>query len=220
MGYIKNINLKKIALFNNLSEKAINDINKRCYIKNYKKGNIIFFKDDKADSFFIVLKGEVKVIRTSSSGREKILKKMKDGDFFGEMGIIENKPRSATAVVNKDSTMVVFAKDDFLFLIKKHPEISLNMIGDLSKRLRKADKDIENLSFFNVEMRLKKFFKERGIQSEEKENHFILNNSFTHQELANYIGTSRETITRIFKKLEEKELITYKNDKIILKYDN
>ena len=188
-------------------------------MRRYKEGKILFFKGDKANSFFLVLKGEIKVIRTSDSGREKILKKMKKGDFFGEMGIIEGNKRSATAVVNKDSNLIIIDKESFLYLIKKYPEIALNMITDLSKRLRKADEDIENLAFFNVEMQLRSFLKERGVKFQ-KTDKYIIDENFTHQELANYLGTSRETVTRVYNKLKEKGVIEYKNNKIILNDDN
>lgn len=197
----------------------IEDIEKRCRVKKFEKVKMLFFKGDKANSFFIVLKGEIKIIRTSDSGREKILKQMKKGDFFGEMGIIEENKRSATAVVNEDSTLIIIDKDNFLYLLKKYPEIALNMITDLSKRLRKADKDIENLAFFNVEMQLRNFLKERGIKLKGNDK-YIIDENFTHQELANYLGTSRETVTRVFKKLEEKEIVSYKEDKIILNDEN
>lgn len=197
----------------------IEDIEKRCRVKKFEKGKMLFFKGDKANSFFIVLKGEIKIIRTSDSGREKILKQMKKGDFFGEMGIIEENKRSATAVVNEDSTLIIIDKDNFLYLLKKYPEIALNMITDLSKRLRKADKDIENLAFFNVEMQLRNFLKERGIKLKGNDK-YIIDENFTHQELANYLGTSRETVTRVFNKLEEKEIVSYKEDKIILNDEN
>ena len=216
MKIIRDINLNNIELFSGLAAEVIDEIKKSCRIRRYNKGKILFFKGDEANSFFIVLKGEIKIIRTSDTGREKILKKMKKGDFFGEMGLIENKQRSATAVVNENSTLVIIDKENFLYLIKKHPEIALNMITDLSKRLRKADRDIENLAFFNVEMQLRNFLKERGIKLKGNDK-YIIDENFTHQELANYLGTSRETVTRVFKRLEEKEIVNYKEDKIFLK---
>ena len=216
MNIIRDIDLSNIEIFAGLSNKVIEEIKKSCRIRRYNEGKILFFKGEKANSFFIVLNGEIKIIRTSDSGREKILKKMKKGDFFGEMGIIEEKQRSATAVVNKNSTLIILDKERFLYLLKQYPEIALNMITDLSKRLRKADRDIENLAFFNVEMQLRNFLKERGLKLKGNDK-YIIDENFTHQELANYLGTSRETVTRLFKRLEEKEIVNYKEDKIFLK---
>jgi len=216
VNIIRDIDLSNIEIFAGLSNKVIEEIKKSCRIRRYNEGKILFFKGEKANSFFIVLNGEIKIIRTSDSGREKILKKMKKGDFFGEMGIIEEKQRSATAVVNKNSTLIILDKERFLYLLKQYPEIALNMITDLSKRLRKADRDIENLAFFNVEMQLRNFLKERGLKLKGNDK-YIIDENFTHQELANYLGTSRETVTRLFKRLEEKEIVNYKEDKIFLK---
>jgi len=219
VNIIRDIDLSNIEIFAGLSNKVIEEIKKSCRIRRYNEGKILFFKGEKANSFFIVLNGEIKIIRTSDSGREKILKKMKKGDFFGEMGIIEEKQRSATAVVNKNSTLIILDKERFLYLLKQYPEIALNMITDLSKRLRKADRDIENLAFFNVEMQLRNFLKERGLKLKGNDK-YIIDENFTHQELANYLGTSRETVTRVFRKLEEKDIVSYEEDKIILKDDN
>lgn len=219
MNIIKNIGLNGIELFKRLPNKIVDNIEKKCWVKKYKKGKILFFKGDKANSFFAVLKGEVKIIRTSETAREKILKKMKKGDFFGEMALIEDNKRSATAVVNKNSTLIIIDKERFLYLLKKHPEISLNMITDLSKRLRKADEDIENLAFFNVEMQLRNFLKERGVKLKGNDK-YIIDENFTHQELANYLGTSRETVTRVFNRLKDRNIISYHKDKMILKEDN
>ena len=219
MIIIRDIDLSNIEIFAGLSNKVIEEIKKNCRIRRYNEGKILFFKGEKANSFYIVLKGEIKIIRTSDTGREKILKKMEKDDFFGEMGIIEEKERSATAVVNKNSTLIILDKERFLYLLKQYPEIALNMITDLSKRLRKADRDIENLAFFNVEMQLRNFLKERGLKLKGNDK-YIIDENFTHQELANYLGTSRETVTRVFRKLEEKDIVSYEEDKIILKDDN
>ncbi len=213
------ISLNEIELFKNLKNDSLKKINDNSQLKKYEKNKILFFVGDKSDTFFIVLEGKVKIFRSSSKGREKILKKMIKGDFFGEMGIIEDKPRSATAVVEEESTLLLISKNEFLHLLKNSSQLALNLIVDLSKRLRRADKDIEDLAFFSVEMRLKKFFRENGERLKGKEKYYYLDKDYTHQELANYLGSSRETITRIFNRLESQGIVEYKDKKIILKYE-
>ncbi|MGM0411519.1 MAG: Crp/Fnr family transcriptional regulator [Bacillota bacterium] len=212
------INLNDIHLFKNLRKDNLEKIKDKSQLKKYQKNKVLFLVGDKSDTFFIVLEGRVKIIRSSSKGREKILKKMNSGDFFGEMGIIEDKSRSATAIVEEESTLLLISKNNFLNLLNNSSQLALNLIVDLSKRLRKADKDIEDLAFFSVEMRLKRFFRENGKRLNDKKEYYYLDKDYTHQELANFLGSSRETITRIFNKLEAKGIVEYKDEKIILKY--
>ena len=91
MNIIRDIDLSNIEIFAGLSNKVIEEIKKSCRIRRYNEGKILFFKGEKANSFFIVLKGEVKIIRTSDTGREKILKKMKKGDFWHTPGNVSHQ---------------------------------------------------------------------------------------------------------------------------------
>ena len=179
---------------------------------------MLFFEGDSSTAFYIVVSGSVKITKLAESGREKILKVMKSGDFFGEMGLLEDKPRSATAVIREKTRLIIFNKDDFLRFIKNQSQIALNIITELSRRLRKADQDIESLAFLDVESRLKGYFvKMAQKKTNKKKKKIKLNRKLTHKQLAHRIGTSRETITRIMKRLENRGLIevTEKNINLI-----
>ena len=134
------------------------------------------------------------------------------------MGLLEDKSRSATAVIQEDTRLLILNKVDFQRFIKDQSQIALNMITELSRRLRKADQDIESLAFLNVESRLKQYFVNQIEGKAEKTEAMIkLNKNITHKELAHHIGTSRETVTRIMSKLEEKGLIEIGEESIYLK---
>ena len=159
----------------------------------------------------------MKITKLAKSGREKILKVMNPGDFFGEMGLLEDKARSATAVVQEDTRLIILNKADFQRFIKDQSQIALNMITELSRRLRKADQDIESLAFLDVESRLKKYFVKQIEDKDGEAERYKLNRRLTHKQLANHIGTSRETVTRIISKLENKDLIEIGEEHIYLK---
>lgn len=206
----------EIPLFSGLNSQQLAILNDITHVNDYSAGEILFLEGEPADAFYAILEGEIKIIKVTAEGKEIILEKMGKGDFFGEMGILEEKNRSATALINKKSKLLVLEKDNFVGFIKDNPEIALKIIIELSHRLRQANQEIEGLAFMDVETRLKRLLlrlakkcKTNGLMEIERE--------ITHQEMAKYIGSSRETVTRLINKLETEGLLKIEEDKIILK---
>ncbi|MFP4017008.1 MAG: Crp/Fnr family transcriptional regulator [Halanaerobiales bacterium] len=208
------IDLSSIELFTDFTEDHLNKLSKITHIRRYKKDDYIFVEGDKSDAFYIIRKGKVKIIKSSVDGKEKILKVMVAGDFLGEMGVIEDKPRSATGIAIAPLEVLAIEQEDFLNLIQENPIIALKIIVGLAKRLRRANKDIELLAFSDVETRLRELFK-RMAEEVGSSGQMILN-KITHHEIADHIGTSRETVTRLINKMVDKGLIEIDKDKIIL----
>ncbi|MDI3547330.1 MAG: family transcriptional regulator, cyclic receptor protein [Halanaerobiales bacterium] len=213
----KGFAISNVPLFSGLNREEISLIREIAHIREYQSGKILFIEGDLSDAFYIVISGEVQIIKPSVEGKEKLLEIMKAGDFFGEMGIVDGRCRSATARVTKESSLMVLEKDDFLSLIKTNPEVALRIIVELSHRLRRANNDIENLAFLDVKTRLKNLFIRRAEKDGEFEKELVLIERLTHEQLAKFIGTSRETVTRVMNKLESEGLIEVDKDKFILK---
>jgi CRP/FNR family transcriptional regulator, cyclic AMP receptor protein len=198
-----------------LQKKILNEI---IHIKEFKKNKIIFFEGDFADAFYIVQKGQVQIIKLCAEGKEKILSIMDPGDFFGEMGLIEGKKRSAMAKTSSVTSLIVLEKDKFLGFIRKNPEITLKIIVELSKRLRFSNQEVEELAFLDVESRLKRLFlRIAETFSDENSNEVLIIKKITHQEIGKLIASSRETVTRIINKMTEENLLEVKNNLIYLK---
>lgn len=207
--------LKEIPLFSGFTEEQLLLLKEIAHIRQFKKGELLFLEGDSPDAFYIVKTGEVDIIRGAPGGKEIILERMKSGDFFGEMAIIDDNKRSATARIVKDTHLFVMEERVFVKFIRDNPEIVIKIIAELSRRLRIANQDIEDLAFYDVEKRLKRLLL-RLADVNNKKNEGIIYKKVTHREMAKYIGTSRETVTRLLHKLEKNKMIKLAEDKIIL----
>lgn len=200
--------LKLVPLFSSLKDEELDAILSYSSKVNYPKNKIIFIENEEGDELYMILKGSVKVVRISEGGEEIILAVLQKGDFFGEMSLLDGKPRSATVISNEDSTLILFNKNNFEKVIEKYPRIALKLLKEITSRLRKADDLIGNLAFLNVSGRLAgillQLAEEHGQKTQEG---IIIKSRPTHQAIANMVGASRETVSRVLKRFEEKQYI-------------
>jgi CRP-like cAMP-binding protein len=135
-------------------------------VKAFEPGQVIFKEGDTGEQMFIIIQGEVEIRKRTSMDTARTLSTFKPGDVFGEMALIENKPRSATAVATKASRMLVMNEPLFLAMIERNPDFARKMIQVLSERLRKANLLIQNLTVTNRENQilagLRQFAAEKG----------------------------------------------------------
>jgi CRP-like cAMP-binding protein len=138
----------------------------RKFVKTFEPGQVIFKEGETGDQMFIIIQGEVEIRKKTSMDTARTLITFKPGDVFGEMALIENKPRSATAVATKASRMLVMNEPLFLAMIERNPDFARKMIQVLSERLRKANLLIQNLTVTNRENQilagLRQFAAEKG----------------------------------------------------------
>jgi len=195
--------LKKVSMFSGLSDDALRAIAEVAIPKHYAKGKLILLAEEEGDTLFVIGKGTVKVSITSEDGREVILSILREGDFFGEMSLLDGKPRSATVTALEDTEAFLIRRPEFLKLLEKVPQISIRLLEELTGRLRKADKKIESLALMDVTGRiistLLQLADESGVEVEDG---ILVRNRPTHQQLAEMAGTTRETVSRVLKKLE------------------
>lgn len=200
--------LRQIPLFSSLKDEEIEAIYKLSVTKKCSKDTIILLEDEEGDTLFVILSGKVKVTTFSQSGKEVIFSILNEGDFFGDMSLLDGKPRSATVISIEESELRLIRRSDFNKLIESHPGIALKLLEELTSRLRKADERIESLALLDVTGRvagiLLQLADERG---EKTEGSILIKSRPTHQELANMVGTTRETVTRILKQLGNKKYI-------------
>ncbi len=200
--------LKRIPLFSSLKDDELEAIYKLSYIRKCTKDSIILLENEGGDTLFIIISGKVKVTTFSESGKEVIFSILNEGDFFGDMSLMDGKPRSATVISIEDSELRLLRRNDFIKLVEEHPRIALILLEELTARLRKADERIESLAILDVTGRvagiLLQLADERG---EKTDNGVVIKSRPTHQELANMVGTTRETVTRVLKQLENKKYI-------------
>jgi CRP/FNR family transcriptional regulator, cyclic AMP receptor protein len=199
---------KKIPLFSSLKDEELEAISKVSLVKNYPKDKLILIADEEGDALFIIRSGKVKVTSFSESGKEVIFSLLSEGDFFGDMSLLDGKPRSASVVTLEESSVYILRRVDFNRIVEKHPNIALKLLMELTSRLRKADERIESLALLNVSGRVAGILLQLAEESGRKTPEGILIRSRpTHQDLANMVGTTRETVTRILKQMETRNYI-------------
>ncbi|MEO8217856.1 MAG: Crp/Fnr family transcriptional regulator [Acidobacteriota bacterium] len=209
---------RKFVLFAELDERELNTLASVVRPRRHEKDEVVFHEDQSGDVFCLIREGRVKVTMISPEGKEIILSTMGPGDFFGEMALLDNEPRSATVVALEDLELWTIWRSDFLQLLSENFSITRKVLAELSRRLRSASDRIESLATMDVYGRLARYLLELA-----QRNGKILANGYvavtrpTHQAIANTIGTSRETVSRLIHDLMQQDLLLSEGKTIYLK---
>jgi CRP-like cAMP-binding protein len=209
--------LAQSALFRGCAVAAIDDLVRRIQVRTRPAGSLVVAQDEPGDAMFILAAGRVKVALFGENGRELTLAELRPGEFFGEMSLIDGRPRSANVVALEDTTVLALTRESFAAHMKAHPQTALNVIAELSRRLRRADETIAQLALQDVESRLirtlERLAKEDGERTAEG---LVLRRRPTQQELANMVGSCRETISRTFTSMVKRGLIQSRGRSVVL----
>tara|TARA_B100000809_G_scaffold118349_1_gene116676 strand:- start:405 stop:1085 length:681 start_codon:yes stop_codon:yes gene_type:complete len=204
----KTDHLRNVPIFTALSDSDLNMIASKMVSRDYEKGQMILLEESTGETFFIITSGTVKVTRLSDDGREVILALLGGSDFFGEMSLLDGEGRSANIVANEDAEVMTLSRRDFLEYLETYPKIAIALLEELAVRIRKSDQQIESLSLSDSEQRigitLIRLAEERGTI---KRGDVTVQNLPYQQDIANMAGTSRETVSRTLKLLEDKKLV-------------
>jgi CRP-like cAMP-binding protein len=195
--------LKRVPLFNDLSEAELARFAEVTREREYPRNSVILFEDDPGDALYIVSAGQVKVVLIGEDGREVILSVLGDGDFFGEMSLIDDEPRSAHVIAMKDSQLLVLRRDDFQAQLQQHPSVALKLLRVVVQRLRRADEKIGSLVLLDVNGRVAQLLLDLAEESGGPR----ITRKLTHHTIAQMIGSSRETVSRAMRELVERGLI-------------
>lgn len=200
--------LRKFSLFAELDNREIDEIAAVAKPKRYDKDDIVVHEDERGDVFCLIREGRVKIAMTSPEGKEIILDSFGPGDFFGEMALLDDEPRSASVVATADLEILTIWREDFLKILSHNFSITRKVLAELSRRLRDASSRIESLATMDVYGRLARFFLDLAReQGKELDNGYIAVTRPTHQAIANTIGTSRETVSRLINDLMDQQLL-------------
>ena len=196
--------LSEIELFSELNESELQEVATHAQIRNVPNDTTIFYEGDPADAVYVVVNGRVKVVTTSTDGKEFILTVLGAGQVFGEMGLLETAPRSASVVTITEVELMTIKRDDFDRLIETRPTISRKLMAILSRRLRRANSKMESLAYMDVAGRLARYLLDMALDHGQRlGNGWVVVKRPTHSDIAHSIGTSRETVSRLINEFEE-----------------
>jgi CRP-like cAMP-binding protein len=194
--------LRTIPLFSSVSDEDLESIASLLIDRRFPKHKTIVEEGLSGDYMYVIREGRVKVTKLSGDGREKILELLEAGSFFGEMSLLDNAPRSASVKALTEVRILALARNDFLNVLRRSPDLALAVIQELTQRLRQQDEQASSLSFQRVKERTQGLLvrlarDEAGVPGR------LSTPSLTHQQIADMIGTSRETVTRAVKGLKQ-----------------
>ena len=185
-------------LFACLSAAELAHLSSRMVKRTYPKNALIIYEEDLTHALYIIQTGKVKITKMHANGREVIIAMLSHGDFFGEMSLIDDAPRSTNAVCKERSELLILRREDFLPILSRNSRLALNLMRVFSKRLREATGKIASLALMDVYGRIVQLFNELAHHKNGKH---VIEDPLTQQDIANSIGASREMVCRILKDL-------------------
>ena len=207
--------LRKTPLFATLPDDDLRRVAAIAVLRRYAKKEAIFREGDRADGFFVISSGKVKVFKLSDGGKEQVLHVLESGQSFAEAAIFEGGDFPAHAEALADSEILLLPKRPFIDLLEKNPKVALRMLASLSKWLKRMTDLVESLSLRDVEARLVFYLSEelkaRGIPLKDGAE---LELPIGKNVLASRLGTVPETFSRTLKKLQDDGLIDVRGKRI------
>jgi CRP/FNR family transcriptional regulator, cyclic AMP receptor protein len=206
--------LKAVPLFASFPEEQLRVLTTMVTRRTAPRSTTIMAGGDATDSLYIVLSGRLKVMMSDSDGKEVILSILGPGEFFGEMGLIDDEPRSASVVTIEPCELIAIAKRDFKKCMMENVEMSMAVMRGLVRRLREADRKIGSLALLDVYGRVARLLLD---MSENVNGEKIVTKRLPKQDIAKMIGASREMVSRVMKDLQTGGYIEMRGSSIVLR---
>ena len=203
--------IAEIPLFNGLPREQLEKLANIAIDKKYRKGQTLFSEGDKAAGFYAIITGRTKVYKVSLEGKEQILHIFSGGEFFGEVPMFAGGNYPAHAETLEASRVLFFPREVFVELLTREPSLAMNMLGILSQRLRRFTHLIEDLSLKEVPGRLAAYFLYLSSRRKDSDNFEL---DITKAQLASFLGTIPETLSRILSRMNQQRLIEVKGRRI------
>lgn len=200
--------IKNVPLFAGLNDQQLDEVAKISVKKSFKPGTLLFSENEPGSVFYIVFSGAVKIFKRSVSGEEKILSLFKDGDSFGELSLLDGKPRSASAQTLEDSVLIAINAVNFLEMLKNNFDISLCIMQELCNRLRDTNQHVHDLTFLDARTRvIKNLIKLANNYGNRSGNTITIKLALNYDELSQMAGVQRSTLMQVVKDLQDKGIL-------------
>ncbi|WP_164670771.1 Crp/Fnr family transcriptional regulator [Virgibacillus doumboii] len=200
----KQLCVSLVPIFNHLEYSEQEEIAKASRSKTYDKKEVIFQAGDPSEYLYIVHKGKVKIYNLSESGKEQLIRILEPGNFMGELAVFTDEWLTSYAETIERTEICAIHKNDLKELLEDKPAISFKLLAESSKRLMSAEKTIERLSSQDVEMRVASYLLELAENATTLTTPLKVTLPMSKKDLASYIGTSQETLSRRLAGFEEK----------------
>ena len=213
-AHVSTLLLRNVPLFSVLPENQLAVLTSLVSRKTYSRGTTIIATGDTTESLYVIISGRLKVMMSDDEGREVILAILGPNEFFGEMGLLDDHPRSASVVAIEACELLTLAKRDFKKCLADNFEMTMTVVRGLVKRLREADQKIGSLALMDVYGRVARLLLE---MSEIVDGQKVVTKKLAKQDIAKMIGASREMVSRVMKDLQAGGYIEVRPGSILLR---
>jgi CRP/FNR family cyclic AMP-dependent transcriptional regulator len=209
--------LAHIPLFAQLPSTELEKLAVLLHSRRYKAGEVVFHEGDAGTALYIIEGGEVKIVLGSAEGKEVVLELLGPGDFFGELALLDGEPRSADAVAKAASQLLILQREDFTRSVHEAPHVAASLLAALSRRLRRTDQLVHGAAFSDVRTRLIKALLELGeTRGQPGPQGIIIGSRLTQGDLANMVGTTRESVNKWLRYYAQKGLLRHERGHVTL----
>ncbi|MBB3045870.1 CRP/FNR family cyclic AMP-dependent transcriptional regulator [Litorivivens lipolytica] len=206
--------LDTVDLFQGLSAEELEALRRASVAREFSKNSVVIHEGDLADSLYIIERGRVKVYCSDKNGKDFVLDILEDGDYFGELALLDDDRRSASVRAMETASFRVIYKQDFNTVLDAHPNIARTLIRNLTRRIRKLTDDVKALALQDVYGRVAKVL--TTLAETDEDGVGRIQEKLTQQDIADRVGASREMVARILKDLTIGEYIAIESRQILL----
>jgi len=201
--------LKQIDMFASLTDEDAQELMSMTKRRSFRSGEVIFHRDDPGQVLYLIKEGKVKICLTSPEGQEISLVVFGKGEYFGELALLDGRPRSADAIALEKVECYSLQRSDFHNAIMKNPRIAIRVLEVLCKRLRDTDQQVEDLIWLDVYGRVAKtLLKLADDHGKKAEDGMLIDMRLTQNVLASMVGASRESVNKVMGYFMDKGILS------------
>ena len=217
VGLSENEVLAKVPLFSDLPDEERERLGTLLRSRRYARGEVIFLEGDQGTALCLIAEGRIRIQLTGADGREVVINVYGPGEIFGELALLDGEPRSADAIAQDAARVFWLQRDDFSAFLDSHPRAAMTMLASLSRRLRHTTRVVQDATFRDVPSRLARVLLDLAARNGQAVEHGIrIESRSTQGELAAMVGASRETVNRALRGFEQRGLIRWEANRILI----
>ncbi len=209
--------LQQVPLFARVPAPDLAPLADRLILRKFRAGQSVFHQGDEGTSLYVIKSGRVKIALISDEGRELLVALLQEGDFFGELSLLDSHPRSATALALTDTETYVLTREDFLTFLRRSPETALAVAGAIAERLRQADERLAENAFLDLPQRLGRCLLHLAeTNGRVSPDGIILDLPLSQRELADLVGVTRQSVNKVLSQWERAGVLRRRRGSLLL----
>ncbi|WEK55345.1 MAG: Crp/Fnr family transcriptional regulator [Candidatus Cohnella colombiensis] len=202
--------LKKVSLFDNLSDDQLEHILRISNRRTLSPGTVLFHEKEMGLTFYVVLVGSIKIFSRSNSGEEKVLSLVNAGESFGELSLLDGRPRSASAQTLESTTVLEIGYESFMHLLSSHFDITKGILSELCRRLRTTNEHVNDLTFLDGRTRVLKNLITLANRNGKRDGNIIsISMNLNYDELAQMAGVTKQVLSEVIRELELRGVLQF-----------